>query len=335
MEIKRASLTAETVAQLPSLFIFGADVGGISDAAQTTLNLLGAKKGGFEVVKITTDDLKATPTLFWDEVSSMSLLASRRIVHVCNPSDTFEKELTQYLAKPVPGVFVLVTSDSLNTKSALYRLYKADAKAAALGCYLPTTAELKSMIQSFLWQRGLSIEPNALSQLAAYEGADRQMTLSDLEKLCVYIGDKKQITLADVEALIGNNAKVSTDDVFFGLLKGDDLGVQRAVELLWQDGTNSVTLVRAVLSRMMQMLSIRAKVAKGTDIDTASRSAVPFIPFTYKDTWRSALSVLSAVQIQNMIHALLEAEKQMKSGLPMDLIAQRTLLQLTEQRKKR
>ena len=335
MEIKRASLTVDAISRMPSLFVFGADIGGIADAAQTALNLLGAKKNGFDVIKITPDDLKAVPSLFWDEVSSMSLLASKRIVHLCNPSDTFEKELALYLQKPAPGVFVLVTSDTLNTKSAIYRLYKADPKAAALGCYLPTLSELKSTIQSFLLQRGLSIEPNALAQLAAYEGADRQVTLSDLDKLCVYIGDKKQITLADVEALIGNNAKVSTDDIFFALLKGDDLGVQRMTELLLQDGTNSVTLIRAILSRMMQLLSIRAKVAKGADMDTASRAAVPFIPFTYKEAWRSALSVLSSVQIQNMIHVLLETEKQMKSGLPMDLMAQRALLQLTEQRKKR
>ena len=335
MEIKRASLTQNTVSNLPSLFIFGADVGGIADAADTVLKLLGVKKNGFEVIKISPEDLKATPTLFWDEVSSMSLLATKRIVHLCNPSDSFEKELALYLQKPLAGVFVLVTSDTLNTKSDIYSLYKADPKAAALGCYLPSAAELKSMIQMTLSQQGMSIEPNALTQLAAYEGADRQMTLSDLEKLCVYMGDKKQITLPDVMALIGNNAKVSTDDVFFALLKGDDLTVQRTTELLWQDGTNSVSLIRAVLSRMMQMLTIRAKVAKGADIDAASRSAVPFIPFQYKDAWRSALSVLSATQIQNMIHTLLETEKQMKSGLPMDLMAQRALLQLAVQRKKR
>lgn len=334
MEIKRSFLTASALNQMPSLFVFGADVGGIADAAQTALNLLGVKKNGFDVIKITPDDLKVTPSLFWDEASSMSLLASKRIIHLCNPSDTFEKELALYLQKPVPGVFVLVTSDSLNTKSAIYRLYKADAKSAALGCYLPSVSELKSLIQTVLSQQGLSIDSAALAQLAAYEGADRQVTLSDLDKLCVYMGDKKQVTLADVEALIGNNAKVSTDDVFFALLKGDDISVQRSIELLWQDGTNSVSLVRAVLTRMMQLLSIRAKVAKGADIDSASRSAVPFIPFAYKEAWRSALSVLSGTQIQNMIHILLETEKQMKSGLPMDLMAQRALLQLTEQRKK-
>ena len=44
MEIKRPFVTADALNRMPSLFVCGADVGGIADAAQTALNLLGAKK---------------------------------------------------------------------------------------------------------------------------------------------------------------------------------------------------------------------------------------------------------------------------------------------------
>ncbi len=314
---------------------YGADLGAVRNAAEQVIAALKRQDSNLEVTTLMSDAFKEDPNRLTQEGASASLFAARRVLWLKNPPDNLLDELDGYLTNANADTPILIiTSDSFNTKSKTVTLINESPAAAALGCYLEEGAQLRQTISDVLRGGGYTLVPEALAFLSESLGADKGATLSELSKLMLYKGDDKRISLDDVQACFAGSAPASMDELLMSALSGDTLTTNKKLRLLLEEDANCVSVVRAFLSKINQLLRVQGLMAQGVNTDEAIKKTPPFISFKYTTLWKQI--VLSwpmsfTIEAQRLT---IEAEKNLKSGLPENLILSRFLASVCQAGKK-
>lgn len=308
-----------------SCLLYGADLGAIQNLAQ---DIIKQKKA--ELVILTPDILRVQPTAFWDEVASLGLFsAAPRLIWFKNPPDSFAKEFDAYLKKPCVDVFVLMTSETLNTRSALVKLCDSAPACACFGCYAPTENELKQRLASTLLASGYQISADALGLLAGLTGADSALTRNEINKLMTYMGDKKKIEIADVQVCVDDGSAALMDDLIYHILIGDDAPARRAFTRLMKEGVTPVAVIRLLMCKLAQLAQIAAKIRQGIPTDAAIKSTLFFVPSQYMPHLRQAVTIWTPPRLKDGLVLLVQAEQDCKSSLPAELMCNRALTSLS------
>ena len=333
MKLKNFQLE-KSLSSLKGILIYGTDTGAIAQTAQTVLKKLGVLGDAYAVIKMDTDTLKETPTAFADELNAIGLFSSSRVIWFKNPTDTFIKEAEDFIDTYNGNTFVLMTSDSLNTKSKLVKAFDSGVNVGSLGCYPLNIADVRSVVQSTLSDAKMSISPDALSLLCSYLETDRGIIAGELEKLILYMGDKTTVSAQDITNAVGNGSSVGMDDLIYAVFGGKHLEVQRIFELMLAEGNQVVQITRAFILKVNTLLVILSKIRQGATPESAIKSTPPFIPFKYEGIWRSVVARWSEKDAKKALSLLLEAERDCKTGLPAEVICNRVLTSLTNAGKK-
>lgn len=333
MKLKNFQLE-KTLSSLKGILIYGTDTGAVSQTAQTVLKKLGVFGDDFAVVKMDSDTLKETPTAFADELNAIGLFSSSRVLWFKNPTDSFVKEAEDFIDTYNGDTFVLMTSDSLNTKSKLVKAFDGGANVGSLGCYPLNAGDIRTLVQTTLSEARLTISSDALSLLCSYLETDRGIITGELEKLILYMGDKTIVSAQDIINAVGNGSSVSMDDLIYAVFGGKHLEVQRIFELMLAEGNQVVQITRAFILKINTLLVVLSKIRQGATPESAIKSTPPFIPFKYEGVWRSVVTRWSEKDAKKVLSLLLEAERDCKTGLPAEVICNRALTSLTNTGKK-
>lgn len=333
MKLKSFQLE-KTLSSLKGILIYGTDTGAVAQSAQTVLKKLGVLGDEFAIIKIDSDTLKETPTAFADELNAIGLFSSSRVIWFKNPTDTFIKEAEEFIDTYNGNTFVLMTSDSLNTKSKLVKAFDNAPTVGSLGCYPLNATDIRSLVQSTLSEAHLTISPDALSLLCSYLETDRGIISGELEKLILYMGDNVAISVQDITNAVGNGSSVTIDDLIYAVFGGKHVQVQHIFELLLAEGIQAVQITRSFILKVNTLLLILSKIKQGNTPEMAIKSTPPFIPFKYESIWRSVVTRWSEKDAKKALSLLLEAERDCKTGLPAEVICNRALTSLTNAGKK-
>ncbi len=332
MKLKTSQIKAKASLiqkSLKGFLIYGSDAGAVRETAQGLIDLVNVSKNPYAVVSLSMEKLKETPTAFWDEAHSFSMFGGRRIIWFKNPTDAFSTDWEAFLKDQKTDAFVIMSSETLNTKSKLVKICNDDEKAGCVACYPETEQDTKQTILNMLSQQGYRITPEALALFASYLGADKAMTCSEISKLMTYLGSQKQVDVSDIVANIGNGAAVSVDDLMYAVLSGQHDRVQRVYDILLQEGIQPVMIVRTFINKVNQLMIVLSKIRTGETIDSSIKNTYPFIPFQYASLWRKIVMSWHEEAALEALEILLKAEKDCKSGFTAEVILNRALTSLT------
>ena len=114
------------------------------------------------------------------------------------------EKLSLYTQKPSPTTILIIChkEKSVDKRSAVYK--GCTANGAVLESIQPRDYEIVAWLQQFTKQKGLSIDPKALSMLSDHLGTNISKIANELQKLMVSLpAGTTKITDADIEANIG------------------------------------------------------------------------------------------------------------------------------------
>lgn len=322
-------------ANVAAALVYGPDSGLVRERGETLVRrIAGALDDPFRVSEISGSQLKDDPARLSDEAFALSLSGGRRAVRMRGIGDTHTSAFESFFAelaqrKPADSGFMVVEAADLGPRSSLRLLFEETPHAAALPCYLDSAEDIEALAQSTLRERGLSIDGDALSYFVARLGEDRGASRSEIDKLALYGEGAERITLSDVRLLAGDGGTVGFDDASLAAATGDAPGLDRAIALLYDEGTSPVAVLRGA-QRLFQRLHIAAgKVAGGLDAETSLKSLRPPVFFRELPRWKTALQAWSPRRIADAQEILLKAEADCKTtGLPAGAVAARALLQI-------
>jgi DNA polymerase III subunit delta len=338
MKLKPAevrSFIASPPAKVAAVLIYGPDSGLVRERGEALVRkIAGSLDDPFRVSDLSATQIKDDPASLVDETFALSMAGGRRAIRARNVSDTHSsafENLFQALEgrKADEGGFVVVEGGDLGSRSSLRLLFEEATNAAAIACYLDSPEELEALVQSSLREKKLAIDDDALSYFVERLGEDRGASRSEIDKLALYGEGAQRITLADVVALAGSGGTVGFDDAALAAATGDAPALDRALTLLYDEGTAPVAVLRGA-QRLFQRLHLAAgKVAGGMDVESSLKTLRPPVFFKEMPRWRSAIQAWAPKRIADAQEILLKAEADCKTtGLPASPIAARALLSI-------
>lgn len=334
--MKIAANRADSFIQNPddgirAVLVYGPDDGLVRARAEAlTKAVVDDLRDPFRVADVTASALRDTPSLIADEAASIALMGGRRVVRFRDAFESAAGALKAFLEDDLGDALVVVQAGNLSARSKLRKLFENKKNAAALPCYADDERALNQLIRNTLEGEGVSVSIEAMDYLTANLGADRGLSLSELEKLALYIGPNSTVKLDDAVASIGDSSGLSIDDVIFAATSGAGLAADRALTRSYAEGVNPVTILRAMGRHLMRLQLVRAKIDGGTAVDTAIKSLRPPVFFKLAGQFRKQVHTWTGVKLTRGLVLVLEAERQCKStGAPTKELCGRSILQIS------
>jgi DNA polymerase-3 subunit delta len=311
--------------------IYGPDGGRVRERADMLARAIcDDPKDGFRVAELTPAALTDDPELLAAEVGQMNMFGGRRLIRVREAGDTLGTPFQRFFKTKPPGDgFVLVEGGDLSSRSSLRRAFETPADGVAIACYADNARDLQTLVREVMGAHRIRVEEDAGSYLVDHLGGDRALSRGELEKLALYAGDGGAVTLADAAASVGDSAGLDTDDAVLAAAEGDLAMVERALDRLFAEGENAVTVLRAAQRHVTRLHLAAANREGGMNDDEALRALRPPPFFKVMDRMKIQIRSWPARRARAALGLLLEAERNTKrSGPPPEAICRDALLRI-------
>ncbi len=301
-----------------AVLLHGDDVGLIRDRAGRLVRMVaGASDDPFRVVDLERDGVGAIPA----EMAALSLTGGRRVVRVRDVGDSAVGAVQAALAGPGEALLVL-EAPGLASRSKLRALIDKAADAVSIGCYPSEGRALEQTIREVLSTLQVGVEDEALAWLTGQLGADRAVTVSEVEKLALFMGPGGRVDIAAARECVGDLAGLSLEDALFAATAGEVAACDRALELALAEGAAAVQVVRAGLLHVQRLQRARAAMAEGASVGEATRAVRPPLFFRRQPAFSQALTLWTLPALEWAALRFWDAERACKhTGSPAETIA--------------
>lgn len=310
-----------------AVLLHGDDAGLIGERAGLLVRaVIGAADDPFRAVELGRDDHGRVP----EEMAALSLIGGRRVVRLREANDTVTRSVTAALQGKGDALLV-IEAPGLTARATLRRVVENAADGVAIGCYAEEGRTLEASIRAALAQRGVSVEPEALTWLATQLGADRAVTQREVEKLALYAGEAGRVGLEDARRSVGDLAGLSLDDALDAACAGDIGGADRALELAMAEGASPVGVLRAGLIHLQRLQRVSGAIAEGASPEEAIKALRPPLFFKRHSSFKAALRLWSAEGLLAAGTRLWEAERACKrTHAPDEAISRSAILGIAQ-----
>ncbi|MDX1485953.1 MAG: DNA polymerase III subunit delta [Alphaproteobacteria bacterium] len=317
------------------VLLYGPDAGLVRERARALASTVaGNADDPFLMAELTAVETRDDPARLTDEVAALAFGGGRRVVRLRGAGDGASKAVEGALEAlnqgdgPPPSLLI-VEAGELGPRSSLRRLFEGAEQGAAVPCYLDDGAGLERVIEEALRQRGLRIGAEALGWLAGMLGADRGVTLGEVEKLALYCAGAKEVTLEDCRAVVGEVAALELDDAVYAAAGGEAVALDRALTRAFREGVSPITVLRAAQRHLQRLHLVTGDVAGGRPLEAAVKGLRPPVFFKQADRFRRQARSWTPARLASALDLLTEAELRAKTtGQPDRLICQRVLMQI-------
>ena len=318
------------------LLLFGPEQGLILERSQiVTKTIVRDLSDPFRFSVFSCAALKADPPLLGDQAAQLSMTGGRKVIRIIDANDSISDIFKIVLDSSHSQTLVVAEAGSLTPRSSLRKLFENSTKGAAIGCYEDNANVLQSVITETLNRFGLTVSGETLSYLLSNLGSNRLITRNELEKLALYVSTKPKenggISLHDAMACIGDDAATSIDLIVYAATDGDLQTLDTSLNKAFDDGINSIVLLRAVQRHLQNLHLVISKVTTGFPIDQALTLIRPPIIFKYKTQFKSQLHQWSQDRLARAMALITETEICCKStGFPANAGSHRALMRIAQ-----
>ncbi len=326
---KLQGFVAGPPASIQAFLLFGPDTGMVAAHARTLAQQIvpDDQNDPFNQVRIAPEELREHKTRVADELAATTLMGGRRVVRCDGFGEREREAIVDALAVAADGDNrLIVTAGDLKPASKLRKMFEAEDWCAALACYGDEGRNLTDLIRHTLGAAGMEADRDALAALTAALGADRSLSLRELEKLILYKGAPGRVTAEDVVAVIADAAPLGVDTYLYALTAGDLSGADAALQRLLDDGQAPIRLHNALTQHLARFTQV---LGKGSDIAAAAKTLRPPLFWKVKDTFLNQARGMRPARLSAAVQAAHQGGVDLRvSALPPPLVLSRLTLRL-------
>jgi DNA polymerase-3 subunit delta len=313
-----------------AVLFYGPDQGLIRERADMLVaTVAGDASDPFRVGEVSVDAIKEDRARLLDEASALPFSGGRRVVRIRDGKDVLTAAVGNLLDGAAGGGLVVIEAGELAPRSTLRQALEKADRAAAIACYLDDADSLKRVIAEELGRHGITASAEAADLLAAYLGADRRLTRSELEKLALYRGAPGRIEFEDVMAVIGDAGAVTLDAIVAAACDGDLTKLDRGLQTAAGEGVSAIALLRAMARYLQRLVQARAAMAAGRDVSQALAAVRPAVFYQLQPQFRRQMQLWRPELLATALTLVAETELACKrTGAPQDLLCQRVFFRL-------
>ncbi len=267
-----------------------------------------------ERVDLSGADLRADPARLADEAAAISMFGDKRWIQVEQAGDEILPALEALIESPGAGNPVAIVAGALKPSSKLLKLALAEKGALAFASYLPNARDADRLVSELARGFGLVVPGDVARRIAEGAGGNRAVIEQELAKYALYadaVPDRPQPLDHDmVDALGADTGEGDLGRLVDAVIGGDAGQLEAELSRLRAQGQEGISLIRAVLRRLVVAARLRAEVEQGSSVASVIGSAGKSLFFKEKDAIERMIGRWRSDLIAKAISRLAEAERQ-------------------------
>jgi len=260
----------------------------------------------FQLIRLDGDEIASDPRRLADEAGTVGLFGGRRSIWVRAGSRNLAPAVAPLLATPPIDCTIVIQAGDLAAKSPLRTAVEASRHGMALPCYADEPRDLAALLETTLRGNRLAIARDARDAMVGYLGADRALSLREIEKLALYAQGETSVTLDHVEAVMADASAIALDGVIDAAFSGQGRDLDVALRRIVAEGDDPGMVAAAALRHACTLHKARLAMDRGASADTVAQAARIF--FKRKASFTRQLQVWSAPALETTIDILREAQ---------------------------
>lgn len=317
---------------LVGFLFYGSDPGLVRERAARLANqLAAASKPESEILRLDETDIDADPDRVGVELQTLPMFGGGKVVRVDHCRRLTAAALKPLFDQPQAHCHVIVEAGNLKPTDKVRSLFEKSKSAAAVACYADTARDLESLINRTLSESQQTISMDAREVLVTRLGADRALSVGELNKLILYTKGQRQITLDDVDAIVGDASELAFDKIVNAAALGDaKVAVHESARVVASG--DSVHAILATASRHFHRLAAtRALMEAGSSETDALKKLKPPVHFKQKSTFVSQVNAWQHDHALTAISLISETTKAIRSSAALeDVLVERLLIRLSQ-----
>jgi DNA polymerase III subunit delta len=262
--------------------------------------------------------LKGDPALLADEAASSSLFGGARYIKVEGVGEDCLAAVEALMGAPAAGNPVVLIAGGIKKDGKLVKRLDGDAAAMVFASYPPEGVDADRMAADLARAEGLRIERDVARRLVADAGGDRAVLASEIAKLALYADASpdrpRDADHAMLDAIGADSGEAELSQLIDGVMGGDTALLDRELARLAAQGQEGITLVRAVLRRLLAMAAARAEMDRGSAPAAAVDRSMRFGHFREKQAIARDLPRWPAARLARAVERMAETERALKSS---------------------
>ena len=325
-----AGFMADPPGSVAAILLHGHDRGLMQERARDlALKAVPDLKDPFSVTRLDPDSIAKDPAILLDSAAAMPPTGGKRLVMVTDAGGSIADACKNLLENPpAESLTVITANDTINTRSALVKLFEQSDIAAALGCYHDTDQSLAALAQDMFREAGISVDREAMAWITSHLGSARMASRMEIENLVLLAGRDGKLDLETTRAALGDGAAVSTNDAINAAASGDVSALGVALDRARDDGIEGERVLRGAIGYFNRLFRIGAAIADGMSQDQAFKSQRPPVFFSEQRQVERHLRAWPPLRCRRAIDRLAEAERQSRTGVSGMTAASQALLSL-------
>ncbi len=200
--------------KISGYLFFGSDPGLVRErGAKLAAQLAQSSKPESEILRLDERDVEAEPDRIAVEMQTLPMFGGGKVLRVAHSRRLSANDLKPLLDKPNPECHLIVEAGNLKPTDKIRSLFEKSKTAAAVACYADSARDLEGVINRTLGESQQTISMDAREFLVTRLGADRALSVGELDKLVLFTEGKRQITIDDVEAIVGDASEMALDNI--------------------------------------------------------------------------------------------------------------------------
>lgn len=321
----------------PIVLIYGPDAGLVRERVDALVKAsVDDPNDPFAFVRIEGEDLSANPSRLVDEAHTVPLFGSRRAVLVKAGSRNIASSVEPVLNAPSDECRIIIEAGDLKKTSPLRTLIEKAKTAAALPCYVDSSAALGQLIEAEMRDAELTIAPDARAMLVSLLGGDRMASRNEIRKLALYAHGKGRVELNDVMAVVADASALALDGVIDAAFAGKTAEVETEFSKARAGGSSPAAIISAAIRQVASLHKMKLAIDDGDSVEWAMKRGAPPVHFTREKKVGDALRIWSPQRLVRTMEQLAEASLDARrNGTLAETIAQRTLLSIAVSARRR
>jgi len=324
----------------PLVLLWGDDAGALRQAAQAVAAATGVDPANpFAAEKFGIMDIAADSTRLVDSAGTLTFGGGHRLItvggvtgeerHPTLPNVT--EAVKTLLAMPLEGVTVILSIPYLLEKSsAIVKAVEKHPQALCVRFYADAARDLTSFLQNEFKALGKPVEAEALRQMAAGLGADREIARREVEKVVLYAGNESPVTAAHVTASLAGAVPANAFLLAEAVASRNPAQTDALLTRLAQQGEDLTAAFSLTLNHLAGLAAAQKLKAEGVSESTILQQTGKIrAPKAAQAAFLSQVNAYPAKRLATLPQYAIDALTQARSGLiDANLVLSRALLAL-------
>ena len=280
---------------------------------------------GAERIDLSGAELKADPARLADEAAAISMFGDRRWIRVEQAGDEIVPALEALVEAPAAGNPVVIVAGGLKPASKLLKLALAAPAALAFASYVPDAGQADRLVAELGRGLGLIVRPDVAARIAEACGGNCAVIEQELAKYALYADASPEaprpVEHELVDAIGAGAEEGDLSRLADSVASGDGAALEAEIARLRTQGQEGITLIRAMLRRLLLLARLRAEVEQGSSVAAVMTSSGKALFWKEKDAIGGQLARWRPELLAKAVSRLVEAERQVMAPGGVGIVA--------------